>query len=466
MNLHGPVRVPANVGTGATLIKLSFVAWDKGQVRSSQREVRTVSPRHGPPPQSVSDRLTKRLVHADHDGWIYWMVFSRDSQSLLGFCPSTGGLQVWDVHTGGQIRTLRLPKGSRGQSGIPALSPDGRTLYAPVANYRATATRKDGKRGFHYDADGEITVWDVASGRKLPSLKPSSPHAIIGVRPSPDGAILLSHDIVSGDSDGPPRALTQWNLRTGKPHHLLDGGWIPLFAPDGKTIAAGLTQPRKGSKCLLWDVALGKERLVLAEAPKGSFVAATDFSRDGRYLTGIRGSWAVGQTHEVKLWETASGKEVGSFAAPKGTLPFQRPGMRSGAFGAPKFSPDGRWLAAYLITGRVYLYDVAERKVSWFRDVKYNYLRELTFSPDGRWLAVAAQDSPEDLKPREEVSPFDLPQPRIFLFDMTQGGKMEEIVAPHGQVGRMAFSPDSKTIALSGTGCVWLFDVSRPITRK
>jgi hypothetical protein len=49
---------------------------------------------------------------------------------------------------------------------------------------------------------------------------------------------------------------------------------------------------------------------------------------------------------------------------------------------------------------------------------------------------------------------------------MKSGGQAEEIVAPHGLIGGLAFSPDSKTIALSGTGCVWLFDVSQPVTRK
>jgi WD40 repeat protein len=219
---------------------------------------------------------------------------------------------------------------------------------------------------------------------------------------------------------------------------------------------------------MLWDVASGKERLVLADTQKGHLSGAV-FSPDGRYLAGLQDLdlRATQEPPEVKLWDVATGREVGSFAAPKGTSTFRRPGFITGGFvAAPAISPDGRWLAACLHTGRVYLYDVAGRKLAWSQDVKNGWLRELAFSPDGRWLAVAGQDSPEDLKPREEVSPLDLPQPRIFLFDMKAGGKPEEIVAPHGFIGKLAFSPDGKTIALSGTGCVWLFDVSRPITCK
>jgi WD40 repeat protein len=183
--LHGPVRVPANVGTGATLVKLSFDAWDKGQVHPSEQEVRTVAPRSGPPPQPVSPRLTKRLVHPDHNERVGTTFFSPDSRWILASAPYTGGLQIWDAHTGAQIRTQRLPEGSGGTSTSPILSPDGRTFYVPVYKYKTSPTRKEGKIAYRNEVDGEITVWDVASGRQLPSLKQSPPHGVVSVRPSP-----------------------------------------------------------------------------------------------------------------------------------------------------------------------------------------------------------------------------------------------------------------------------------------
>jgi WD40 repeat protein len=385
---------------------------------------------------------------------------------VLALAPYSGGLQLWDAHTGEQIRTLRLPKGPRGSTGSSILSPDGRTLYVPLDRTRSTPIHKDDKVGYRYDVDGEITVWDVASGKQLPSLKQSPPHAALALKVSPDGTILLSQDLVATDEGiGYKRVLTQWDFRTGKHHHLLDGGWIPVFAPNGKTFVLSRSDTVDGGKVVLWDVTSEKERLVFAETRKGRSRGMA-FSRDGRYLAGIQDDVRTTEhPPEVKLWDVDSGKEVGSFAAPMGTTLFKRPSLK-GTFGSPAFSPDGRWLAAFLLTGRVYLYDVAGRKLAWSQDVKNGWLRQAAFSPDGRWLAVTGQDSPEDLKPREEVSPLDLPQPRIFLFDMKAGGQPEEIVAPHGQIFLFAFSPDSKTIALSGTGCVWLFDVSRPVTHK
>jgi hypothetical protein len=44
------------------------------------------------------------------------------------------------------------------------------------------------------------------------------------------------------------------------------------------------------------------------------------------------------------------------------------------------------------------------------------------------------------------------------MFDLTKAdGEPEIFVAPHGLVGRAAFSRDGRTLALGGSGCVWLF---------
>jgi WD40 repeat protein len=467
---------------------VSFDNWDKGQVRSSELEVRTVSPRSGPTPLPVSPRLTKKLIHPDHDERLLPVpvLFSPDGQSILATSLSSHRLQIWNANTGEQIRNLQLPKRVISNrtyiyGGPGTLAPDGRTLYVPFSKEHFSPIRKEGKISYHLEVEGEILVWDVATGRQLPSLKQSPPHCVMSIAVSPDGATLLTGDVVGDDAatrGSRKNCLTRWNTRTGEHQHLLDGWRNPLaprFAPDGKTFALSLydfqvTAPKSlkfRSKLILCDAASGKERLVFAQTDNGQ-ISVMNFSPDGRYLAGIQDDVQTAKPppSEVKLWDVATGKEVGAIAAPEGTTPFRRPGQVMGAFAPVAFSPDGRWLAACLHTGRVYLYDVAGRKLAWSQDVKNGYLRIPKFSPDGRWLAAIGQDTPEDLKPREEVSPFDLPQPRIFLFDMKTGGKPEEIVAPHGQIVWFDFSPDSKTIALTGTGCVWLFDVSRPMTRK
>ncbi len=277
--------------------------------------MRTVSPRSGPPPLPVSLRLTKKLIHPDHDERLapvffspalHSGFFSPDGQSILASSVTSRRLQIWNANTGEQIRTLQLPKRSTSNgtfisSGSGTLSPDGRTLYVPFGKERFSPLRKDGKISYHCENEGEILVWDLATGRQLPSLKQSPPHSEISVTVSPDGATLLAHDCVGDDTVRGYRkhGLTRWNTRTGEHHHLLDGWWNARFAPDGKTFAASLVDVRANSptsvtsrgKLVLCDAASGKERLVFAQTDKGR-VMGTNFSptagiwRDSRKTCG------------------------------------------------------------------------------------------------------------------------------------------------------------------------------------
>src|SRR5262249_21753179 len=153
-----------------------------------------------------------------------------------------------------------------------------RTLYVPFAKYRFVPIRKDDKLGYHCETEGEILVWDLATGRQLPSLKQSPPHSGMSVTVSPDGATLLTNDFVGDDTVRSYRSngLTRWNPRTGESHHLLDGVWNSLgvrFAPDSKTFAASLSEVRAvspgslkyRSKLVLCDAASGKERFAIAQ---------------------------------------------------------------------------------------------------------------------------------------------------------------------------------------------------------
>jgi hypothetical protein len=160
-----------------------------------------------------------------------------------------------------------------------------------------------------------------------------------------------------------------------------------------------------------------------------------------------------GRVPEVKLWEVATGKEVGTFAAPEKALGFHQ----------LAFSPESRWLAAATHeAGQVFLYDVPNRKLVRLQDLgKRAMLRRPAFSPDGKWLAVPGQHLPEGVQDILQEDPLDLPQPRVFFFDLAAGGEAEAVVAPHGLVGRAAFSRDGRTLALGGYGCVWLFDMTK-----
>jgi WD40 repeat protein len=408
-----------------------------------------VAPRPGPKPEPVSRRLTRTLVYSDRQALILSVFFAPDGKWVAGSDFMSGGVASWDAATGKQLRTIPLPEGYFNKANPLPPPADGRTLYLPIHRTRSVQITKDGHPAVREEVDGEIQVWDLATGRKLPPLRHTPPRGVLGVALSSDGNWLAAVERrVNDDGHRTKAVLALWDVRARKSRDLAEGRVVPSFSSDGKTLAAPFVDSQsKHNGLALWDVASGKRRAVLHAAM--AYYGVPVFSPDGRY---VAAEWTPnGRSPEVKLWEVATGKEVGSFAAPENAWGFNQ----------LAFSPDGRRLAAATWReGKVFLYDVQSRKLVRVQDLEKNAeLRDPVFSPDGKWLAVPGQQIPEGVQQLLKENPLDLPQPRVFLFNLAADSEPEVVVAPHGFVGRAAFSPDGRTLALGGHGCVWLFNV-------
>jgi WD40 repeat protein len=296
--------------------------------------------------------------------------------------------------------------------------------------------------------DGEIRVWDLATGRTLPPLRRALPRGPSGVALSADGRRLAAVETRVDEGTRTRDFLTLWDVRAGTARDLAAGRVLPAFSPDGLTLAAAVVDPESKRNALaIWDVAGGKRTATLHSG--AAYYGIPAFSPDGRCVA-VNLIQTAGRAPAVKFWEAATGKEVGGFSAPETAQEFQR----------IAFAPDSRWLAVTtLAEGKLYLYDVRAGKLAWERNLgKHTLLRDAAFSPDGKRLAVPGQNVPEGIRNPLDENPLGLPQPRVFMFDLTKAdGEPEFVVAPHGLVGRAAFSRDGRTLALGGSGCVWLF---------
>src|SRR5262249_14057177 len=142
---------------------------------------------------------------------------------------------------------------------------------------------------------------EPATGKELRVLEDEE-QLIYSVAFSKNGKTLVA--------GGGGTSLTLWEVATGKKiRQIRDGfagrAWSVPFAPDGRTVAAGA----EGSSIHLWDSTTGKE-LRPAVGHRG-WVRAVALAPDQQRVA------SAGHDGWVRLWDLATGKESRRFTAPR-----------------------------------------------------------------------------------------------------------------------------------------------------
>jgi RNA polymerase sigma factor (sigma-70 family) len=256
--------------------------------------------------------------------------------------------------------------------------------------------------------DGTLSIWDVATAKErriLPGLSPR----LQTVAASPNSATFATaaDDLVVRiwDTEGEPRAALRGHA----------GEIMALaYSSDGKTLASAGGSRHRAGELKLWDVATGKERLLiepfqqrlwgLAYAPDGASVAV-----------------AVGDG-TAQIVDTNSGKVVASFSHPS----YAR---------RVAFSPDGDLLAvAYGDAGQVRVYEVAGGKLQCGFQAPDRLVFGLEFSRDGQQLLTPCGDGTAVV--------WDVSQPRARAVTTLKG--------PPQWLWFAKFFPDGRTVATGG----------------
>jgi WD40 repeat protein len=376
------------------------------------------------------------------------LAFAPDGKRLA--VASAGGVDLVEAATGNSLRKFpAFP----GVSPCVAISPDGKTLAIG-------------------GADATIRLWDTATGKEV---HPHEGHAgALGAAVySPDGTVVAT--------SAADVTIRLWDPRTGREVRRFTrehkagvavGPALLTFAGGGKLLAAAWAD----GLVYRWDVSSGKPL-----SPKHDFGPAyllSAFSPDGASLARVTPDGAV------HLWDVATGQEFRRLGGPAGKAP-PAPGMW-GAISAIAFAPDGRTVATGLSSAMfnpymstvtmggpptmagtsIKLWEVASGKEraalpvdstpastyglppggfnpGWgYMGPGFAAITRLAFSPDSRTLAVAANGIRLwDLAARRERRRLDVP-------------------APIGAAA-LAFSPDGKIVALGGPGLLVLCD---PVT--
>jgi WD40 repeat protein len=242
----------------------------------------------------------------------------------------------------------------------------------------AVAFNPDGKRLTTLDAEGWVTLRDIANGQALqrlhklsdaPRPTKSDSSKVTGLDSSPDGRWIASNE----GGIGQETRLVIRDARTGRVAHALDAGPREVtglaFSPDGRRIAAA------GNDTLLrvWDAETGER---LRCAPTGlSYIGPMAFSPDGRQIATV-GCGDAG----VKIWDSATGRLITDLPGHPGHLT------------CVAYSPDNRLLAAGSADKTVRIWDLETGEESRTLIGHSDWVTDISFSPDGRRLASSSYD--------------------------------------------------------------------------
>ncbi len=297
-----------------------------------------------------------------------------------------------------------------------------------LRHYGADVTfSKDGKQLISCGTDGEVRVWDVATGelrRRTPlAWKPDdSDIRLRDVALSAEGAVAAVWDHVT---------LILFDTASGKERHRLSTPTnTPApslrISPDGKKIAVEVWDKQKLRHMIrLWDSVSGEMHDVLLD--RGVVcLSEIAFAADGKRL-----AW-IAEFEKLTLRDATTGAEI--------PRPKEREAVRGRSV---TFSPDGKLLA---VSDRskpiVYLLDAA----TWEEKDRLQApasvitpIERLVFSSDGRRLAGVHG---------EAIGPPG--QQGVLVWDVA--GTKQARHLPQSPNSRLRFAPDGKTLAChSGT---------------
>jgi WD40 repeat protein len=214
--------------------------------------------------------------------------------------------------------------------------------------------------------DGTVTLWDVLSCERKPTLHFDT-ESVRSLTFSPDRRLMAI-----GGADHSVRLLDMATMRTRQRLSGSDGRVnCVVFSPDSRTLASACAD----GTATLWDVSSGANIRTLISNENGSRpLIGAAFSPDGKELA------TASLYSGLALWDVLSGHQLES------------PEWPDESAMAMAFSPVGKTLAWGTVTGTIEIWDIAAgRRISAWHGHS-GAVKSLAFFPDAMTLASGGDD--------------------------------------------------------------------------
>ena len=280
----------------------------------------------------------RTLVTGSADGAVrLWDIAARKTLAELS---TQGGSPVVSVGfaRNGRLVAAGSEDGKVRLWDVPSGRPEARTLDAGQ-EILATAVSADGQRAAAIDGEGLVWLWNVATGESRRLSGPEGDLAMLAFSPDGQ-ALAAGASQPGNVLEGFPGAVRVWDLPTGEPRDLLDSlegvtVYALAFAPHGRRLAIagfenaplagrydfGPTTPDQHGVVLVGDL---EKPGPAVEAARSQAVKSVAFAPDGRTIAAGLDDGTIEFLRSDDLKPTAAG--LHGLAAAPAALAFGRGG--------------------------------------------------------------------------------------------------------------------------------------------
>lgn len=353
-------------------------------------------------------------------------------------CAAADQVVAWDCPFGTSQDKPRVIHKGKADESVQTLAYSNDARYLVIISKPNDVSKKEGRMKI---VDAKRKTWFEKPWNAL------LPHRF---SLSPDGEFLAA--CAGNTLELYPRSARFPELYRGHAGALTD----VVFTPD----SAGLVSAA-GQTVSVWDATRGQEARLLRT---GNWTACLAFSADGALLaTGHRSPGML--THEVIIWEVASGKHLARIATPKVDTY------------SVALSSDKKYLAAAFLTGVIKVWDWrADKEVLHIPGHKDRAVPYLEFTPDGHLACVCKTLTMWEVPSGREI--LSLPGHACFAFSadgeqlalaegntviLLQARTKELVRTFHGhklRPAKIAFSKDGRLLLSSTNDALFVWDVA------